>query len=197
MRSTVKQAVKRFIPRIVWDIVQDYQAKLKILRCDTESWMSSNIESMTFDSVDDQLMTRIEEIAMKTEKKGPLPLWKGYADVKNYPHAVGSDAARSSQEVRTHRPTGRFFTLLTMKRNPLIVVEFGTAFGMSGMYWLVGLEKNGRGHLYTFEPNEIWARIAHDNLAEISNRFTGTMGTFEDNFSIVEKTRQKYRHLFN
>jgi hypothetical protein len=68
MRSTVKQAVKRFIPRIVWDIVQDYQAKLKILRCDTESWMSSNIDSMTFDSVDDQLMARIEEIAMKTER---------------------------------------------------------------------------------------------------------------------------------
>jgi predicted O-methyltransferase YrrM len=61
-----------------------------------------------------------------------------------------------------------------------LVVEFGTAFGISGMYWLAGLEINKHGRLLTFEPNAIWADIARDNLLAIGRRFTLTHGTFEE-----------------
>ena len=61
------------------------------------------------------------------------------------------------------------------------MVEFGTAFGVSGMYWLSGLESNNFGELLTFDPNEVWAEIARKNLSGISNRFQLVNGTFEDN----------------
>jgi predicted O-methyltransferase YrrM len=37
---------------------------------------------------------------------------------------------------------------------PRLVVEVGTAFGVSGMYWLLGLR--GSGRLVTFDPNNVW-----------------------------------------
>ncbi len=61
------------------------------------------------------------------------------------------------------------------------MVEFGTAFGTSGMYWLSGLESVRCGKLFTFEPNREWASIARENLRAISSRFELTEGTFEDN----------------
>jgi predicted O-methyltransferase YrrM len=76
-----------------------------------------------------------------------------------------------------------------LNRKPSVVVEFGTAYGASGMYWLSGLEINDFGHLYTFEPNAKWARIAHENLAAVSDRFTGIVGTFEDNVSVINESK--------
>ena len=55
------------------------------------------------------------------------------------------------------------------------------AFGVSGMYWLSGLEGNNFGELLSFDPNEVWAEIAKKNLSGISNRFQLVNGTFEDN----------------
>jgi predicted O-methyltransferase YrrM len=72
---------------------------------------------------------------------------------------------------------GKLFSWLAKERNPAHVVEFGTAFGVSGMYWLAGMET---GHLHTFEPNPDWAEFAKANLSAISPRFTLTSGTFED-----------------
>jgi predicted O-methyltransferase YrrM len=62
-----------------------------------------------------------------------------------------------------------------------VIVEFGTAFGVSGMYWLSGLETNGSGHLFTYDPNENWLTVARDNLSAVSSKFTSTLGTFEEN----------------
>ena len=76
---------------------------------------------------------------------------------------------------------GRFFSWLVTNRRPSVIVEFGTAFGVSGMYWLFGLESNGGGTLLTFEPNDVWARIAEANLVAIGRRFELTVGTFEEN----------------
>jgi predicted O-methyltransferase YrrM len=39
---------------------------------------------------------------------------------------------------------GRFFAWLATARGAEIVVEVGTAFGISGMYWAAGLEQAGR-----------------------------------------------------
>ena len=72
---------------------------------------------------------------------------------------------------------GRFYSWLVKQRQSEAVVEFGTAFGVSGMYWLAGMEG---GHLYTFEPNRDWATLAEKNLAAISPNFTLTMDAFEE-----------------
>lgn len=126
----------------------------------------------------------IEELASKTEALGAKPLWHGYKDVSNYPRTT-TNTARSSNEVRSTAQAGRFFTWLAMKRCASTIVEFGTAFGISGMYWLAGLEKRRHGRLLTFEPNLIWAEIARQNLSRISDRFDLTVGTFEDNIDVT------------
>jgi len=74
---------------------------------------------------------------------------------------------------------------LVQKRKPEIIVEFGTAFGVSGMYFLAGLNLNKKGKLLTFDPNTVWAKLAKDNLSKISDRFKLTNGTFEDNIDNV------------
>ncbi|HEY2616211.1 MAG TPA: class I SAM-dependent methyltransferase [Acetobacteraceae bacterium] len=75
---------------------------------------------------------------------------------------------------------GRVFAWLAAARQPQAVVEIGTAFGISGMYWLAGLEIAGSGMLYTFEPNVDWASFAEANLKSISTRFLLIRGTFEE-----------------
>jgi predicted O-methyltransferase YrrM len=122
---------------------------------------------------------RIERCAADTERLGIQPLWEGYRDVFDYPRRHES-AQRTSDQVRSSALAGRFFAWLTARREPNVIVEFGTAFGVSGMYWLAGLERNQRGRLLTFEPNEIWAKIADRNLASISDRYHLTIGTFEE-----------------
>lgn len=121
----------------------------------------------------------IEDQARKTEEVGARPLWEGYAALDDY--TASTTQARSSNDVRTMPQTGNFFSWLAEVRRPDRIVEFGTAFGVSGMYWLSGLEKAGTGHLMTYEPNSDWASFAEQNLLKISNRFTLTHGTFEDN----------------
>jgi len=119
----------------------------------------------------------IERIASRTNRLGPQPLWKGYPSQKS----GGATRYYSSGDVRTKPRMGNLYAHLVSLREPEVIVEFGTAFGVSGMYWLAGLESVGQGELLTFEPNEVWAAIARENLARISGRFTLTVGTFEDN----------------
>lgn len=68
-----------------------------------------------------------------------------------------------------------------MKTSAQTIVEFGAAFGVSGMYWLSGLKNvQGEGHLYSFEVNKSWAAIARKNLEFVGDNFTLTVGLFED-----------------
>jgi predicted O-methyltransferase YrrM len=117
----------------------------------------------------------IERLAERTNgEAGERPLWEGYRDVAGYPRStVGG---RTPDQVRTDAQTGRFYSCLAAARGNPVVVEFGTAFGVSGMYWLAGI---GSGHLYTFEPNRDWAETARRNLAAVADRFTLTVDTFE------------------
>ncbi len=80
---------------------------------------------------------------------------------------------------------GDFYAWLVMARRPQIVVEFGSGFGVSGMYFAAGLEENGSGQLYSFEINEKWARVAEQAIAQVSGRFTLTHGSFEEHIDIV------------
>lgn len=107
---------------------------------------------------------------------GAQPVWEGYGQ---------PCATRTPNQVRTGPTMGRLYTGLVVDCQPSVLVEFGSAFGVSGMFWLAGLETAAKGHLYTFEPNEIWAEVARSNLAAISDRFTLTVGTFEDNLNVL------------
>ncbi len=125
----------------------------------------------------------IERQARTSQNVGERPIWTGYAKVKDYPRSTGGN--RTSDQVRTDADTGAFYVWLVKQRRPQAIVEFGTAFGVSGMYWLAGLEQNGGGHLYTFEPNGNWAEIADQNLKAVSNKYTLTLETFESSASRV------------
>ena len=131
------------------------------------------------------LFDKIEEIAARAEERGALPIWEGYSTVEKYPASTRQGATRSSNQVRTGPKIGQFFTWLVLAIKPSAIVEFGTAFGVSGMYWLAGLKLNEKGHLFTFEPNTAWAKIARGNLSKISDRFTLTEGTFEENLAVL------------
>jgi len=117
---------------------------------------------------------KIEDRARLTELLGPQPLWDGYSNVARYPRAT--EGTRRPDQVRIRPLWGRFMSWLAATRKSEVVVEFGTAFGVSGMYWLAGLQM---GHLFTFEPNRRWAEVARENLSAISDRYTLTVDCFE------------------
>ncbi|MGE2733515.1 class I SAM-dependent methyltransferase [Mycolicibacterium vaccae] len=89
------------------------------------------------------------------------------------------------RDVSTPAEQGDCYSWLVMQRRPDIVVEFGSGFGVSGMYFATGLEANGSGHLYSFEINPDWAAVAEASISKISNRFTLTRGSFEEHVDIV------------
>lgn len=141
-------------------------------------WLSNNFEQAQFEADEMPGIEEIDKRARLTAKTGKHPLWEGYAAVEDYRNARSSE--RGFNQVRTARDIGAFYTWLVKTRKARNVLEFGTAFGQSGMFWLTGLKDTG-GHLYTFEPNNVWAELARANLAAISSQFTLTLGTFEDN----------------
>jgi predicted O-methyltransferase YrrM len=132
----------------------------------------------------------IEARAAETQALGPKALWNGYEAVRDYPWAT-SGSERSSDQVRSSASAGRLYAWLAAKRRASTIVEFGTAFGVSGMYWLAGLKRNATGRLLTFEPNETWAGIARGNLAAISEKFDLVVGTFEDNIARMLKPGER------
>ena len=69
---------------------------------------------------------------------------------------------------------------MTRQYSPDLIVEIGTAFGISGMFWVAGLEINGRGRLVTFEPNAVWQSIAEKNIGLVSSRFTSICSIVEN-----------------
>ena len=120
---------------------------------------------------------QIEARAHQTAELGRLPLWEGFADVPDYPRRTSG--GRSSAQVSVDPETGAFFVWLVEQLTPGLIVEFGGAFGVSGMYWLEGIERAGAGHLHSYEPNKIWAAIAEGNLRAVSHRFDLTRAPFE------------------
>lgn len=131
------------------------------------------------------LFSKIEKAISDTNDMGKMPLWKGYGDVPNYPTRVGPNAKRTMGQVRTTRGTCQFYAWLASKLKPQSVLEFGAAFGASGMYWLAGLEIAKAGTLFSFEPNEIWCDVARKNFEMVSDKFVLTAGTFEDNTGLI------------
>jgi predicted O-methyltransferase YrrM len=112
----------------------------------------------------------IEERSGETDDLGEFHAWEVYGDVKRKPN-----------HVRSSRVLGRFYADVVRRLRPMNVVEFGTAFGVSGMYFTAAMRQLGAGRLWTFEPNALWARLAEKNLAAVGGDFVLTVGTFEEN----------------
>lgn len=120
---------------------------------------------------------RIEAIAAANhDRLGPQHLAPEYElpEVKYTPRDVSSPGFQ-----------GDLYAWLVMQRKPQTVVEFGSGFGVSGMYFAAGLEANRSGHLYSFEINDSWADVAERSISELSSRFTLTRGAFEDHVGTV------------
>ena len=137
-----------------------------------DSWLAAQFPGAACEPEPGSLAARIETLAARTQARGTMPVWDAYPDA--FPKT------RAPDDMRTNPLTGRFYSQLVRLRRPQVVVEFGAAFGVSGMYWLAGLEAAGGGELLSFEPNRAWAEIASENLRAVSPRFTLTVGTFED-----------------
>ncbi|GAX37792.1 O-methyltransferase [Nodularia sp. NIES-3585] len=157
------------------------KAKIPVtwIRKNDYSWLSQQFIKDFIKPEKTAFSTKIENLAQDTNKLGPQPLWEGYASN----NIAGS--TRMPNNVRTSATMGNIYTYLVQKRQPSIIVEFGTAFGVSGMYFLAGLELNHKGKLLTFEPNEVWRNIAQKNLLQISEKFSSIAGTFEENIDNV------------
>jgi predicted O-methyltransferase YrrM len=118
----------------------------------------------------------IETLAEATDRLGPQRLADEYGE---------PGGERTPALVRSSSRAGDLYAWLVEQRRPATIVEFGAAFGVSGMYFTAGLEAAGAGHLYSFEINREWADIAERNIRSVSNRFTLTRGAFEERVADV------------
>jgi len=79
-----------------------------------------------------------------------------------------SDRARAELMRDVYMPVspevGRLLYVLARSRNPGIIVEFGTSFGISGIHLAAALRDAGRGRLITTEFDAIKAERAQENF---------------------------------
>jgi predicted O-methyltransferase YrrM len=144
---------------------------------DENSWLAKNLGTNAVKPPIGQMASLIEKRAIITNAQGEQPLWNGYK--------AASKTTRSSNQVRTQPTMGNLFTHIVQRKKAENVIEFGTAFGVSGMYFLAGLKANNYGQLLTFDPNNVWAKLADENLKQIGHPYKLTIGTFEDNIDQV------------
>jgi predicted O-methyltransferase YrrM len=114
---------------------------------------------------------QIEATARRTNARGAQPLAEAYGE---------ANATRHPEQVRSSARLGDLYAWLVAQRRPDVVVEFGSAFGVSGMYFVSGMESVGCGHLYSFEINSDWADIAEVNIRSVAHRCTLTRGSVEE-----------------
>lgn len=93
--------------------------------------------------------------------------------------------SRTPHQVRSAQVFGQFYADIVRRKRPEVVLEFGAAFGVSGMYWSAALEEQGSGRLHSFEINPEWAAVAQENIAAVGDRFDLTVGAFEDHADSV------------
>ncbi|MES2627220.1 MAG: class I SAM-dependent methyltransferase [Pseudomonadota bacterium] len=174
MLGRIKSVVKRIISGD-----QDRKLEIHWIKKGEGTWLSSQLREAAIKPARTAFSNKIENLTRETNEQGPQSVWKGYEGNNT------SGPTRMPDDVCTDAPTGDFFSWLVQSWKPETVVEFGTAFGVSGMYFLAGLEKNQKGHLLTFDPNDVWRKLAVGCLSAISNRFTSVAGTFEENVDTV------------
>lgn len=148
-----------------------YTTTLSWRKRGNSSWLAQALPDNSFRPPLPPRFLEIESRASLTQSLGSKGLWEGYGQ---------PGSLRDSEAVRSGMTLASIYSWLVSQRQPETVVEFGTAFGVSGMYWLAGLEAARHGQLLTFEPNAEWCAIARTNLESIGRRFTSINGTFEE-----------------
>ena len=136
-------------------------------------WMADHVRA---DPPPAPFKATIEALAKQADALGLQRLAPEYGE---------HDGRRTPKDVRSPAASGDLYAWLVIQRRPSIVVEIGSAFGVSGMYFAAGLQQLGHGHLHSFEINEEWATIAERNIRTISDRVTLTRGSFEDHVDRV------------
>lgn len=126
-----------------------------------------------------------------TSEQGPQPLWRGYQNVRDYPTWHTPD--RNVHDVGMPKAIGLLVMHMVRQVKPSVVVEVGTAFGISGMYFLAATYPGAV--LITFEPNGVWRDLAISNLLSVSDQFESVLGTFEDNISHLNGRRIDFAFL--
>ena len=164
-------------------------------RQDPESWLMRNMSADTISIPERAHHRAIEAIAARINDSGPQPLWAGYEQAYRKDNSIPwSSAAREREpnQVRTQPEMGRLFSWLAERRASALIVEIGTAFGVSARYWAEGL-KAGRtgGRLLTFDPNETWHAIASRHLRDYDGIVEAKIGTFEDGIASCLKSGEK------
>jgi predicted O-methyltransferase YrrM len=144
------------------------QTRLSLTWVKTGGWLGTHLGDSVPHAPRKQ---QIETAADATNRLGPQRLADEYGE---------SGGERTPAVVRSSSRSGDLYAWLVQQRRPTTIVEFGSAFGVSGMYFSAGLEAAEGGHLYSFEINGEWADVAERNIRSVSNRFTLTRGAFED-----------------
>ena len=173
---TLKRSVKKLLP----------EAGLPLMwaKRNPGSWLCAELNFDVAEFPETAEFRRFEQIAAAINAGGARPLWEGYEAAyqkdKSVPLAT-SALERLPDQVRTQPQMGRLFSWLAERRRPDVIVEIGTAFGVSAMYWASGLTRAGSGRLVTFDPNPIWQKIAAEHLKGFGNTVDAVLGTFEEN----------------
>ncbi len=180
----LKRLARSVLPTRAASMLRDLtsNADLLVHRAAPNTWVAAELPKSVPRVQSLQLLfKKVEARAEKAAAAGALPLWEGYRALEDYPTDVSSSAVRSSDQVRTARRTGQFYSWLVTAFKPAEIVEIGSAFGVSGMYWCAGLAANGTGNFTGFEPNPAWAPFAQSNIQSILDGAQLVEGTFEDN----------------
>ncbi|ABE46805.1 hypothetical protein Bpro_4931 (plasmid) [Polaromonas sp. JS666] len=119
----------------------------------------------------------INHLAARTQRLGASDIWSGYKtrDLKS------SSRRRLPNDIRVSSRAATFEAALARMVVPGLVVEIGSGFGVSGMYWLSALDEMGAGRFISFEPNLLWHGVAAQNYSFVSARGQTVQGTFEEN----------------
>ncbi|MDO8979568.1 MAG: class I SAM-dependent methyltransferase [Afipia sp.] len=174
-KSAIRSALKRFLP--------EPPLTLEWIKRPAKSWLVENLPASSIRLVETVEQRQFEQTSKRINDLGAQPLWDGYQATydndANIPWATAAPQ-RLPDQVRSQPQMGRFFCWLVERRKPDLVVEIGTAFGVSAMYWAHGLQRAGQGRLLTFEPNPVWHKIAADHLRIFADFVKPICGTFED-----------------
>lgn len=164
------------------------------IRHNPESWLEKNLTTEVIRIAETDRHRAIEAIAAAINAKGPQRLWKGYEDVyrknRSVPHSQ-APLERMPDQVRTQPEMGRLFCWLAEKRAPSLVVEIGTAFGISTRYWAEGIKAANGGRLLTFEANDTWHKIASAHLADYKGIVVTKSELFEASIDSCLKSGEK------
>src|SRR5262245_58412867 len=97
-------------------------------RGDPAAWLNRHLPAGWFRPPPAPGESTIERLAAETQALGAQPLWMGYQQAYTNDEAVAPDRRRStrtSDDVRTTRIVGRFFSWLVTARRPRSIAEVG------------------------------------------------------------------------